>query len=67
MHTITCSKCGKVLGAVVKKPPVKMVLACPCGNKGSIHSLKSTNSFTLSKSSSEKSSPTVRKHRKTDR
>lgn len=67
MHTITCSKCGKVMGAVVKKPPVKMMLACSCGNKGSIQSTKSTTGFTLSKSTSQKSSPAVRKHRKADR
>jgi len=66
VHTITCSKCGKVLGAVVKKPPVKMALACPCGNKGSIHGLRSTSGFTLSKNS-EKSPPAVRKHRKSYR
>gem|GEM_PF-2257528 len=67
MYRITCSKCGKFLGAVIKKPPVKMTLACPCGNKGSIQNTQSTARFTLSKSSSQKGSSNKSKQKNAGR
>ena len=45
VYKITCSKCGQLLGAMLKKPPVKMNIACTCGNKGLVKSTKSTTQF----------------------
>lgn len=50
VYKITCSKCGQLLGAMLKKPPVKMNIACTCGNKGLVKSTKSTTQFVLTKS-----------------
>lgn len=65
MYKITCSSCGQLLGAMLKKPPVKMSLACKCGNKGAIKSTKSTTHFVLTRSGNQKSSPKSTKKAKT--
>ena len=56
MYKITCSSCGQLLGALLKKPPIKMNIACKCGNKGIIQNTKSTTHFVLTKSGTQKKS-----------
>ncbi len=65
MYKITCSNCGQLLGAMIKKPPVKMSIACKCGNKGLIQNTKSTTHFVLTKSDGQKKSAKSAKKTKT--